>query len=171
MSKKLIFIFILFYQFVSFAQNKEQRIVFINYDSALHKLPEYVMGQDSLNLFQKLLEDEMRCKSNIFELFFKDVSRCNLGWDSLKRVTTEQKLQNLRQEVTDFEFLALKKFKQKQESILSSCYQKIKITVKRIALEKGYDFVFYLRKDDKSLFCYLTQTNDITELVILEIIK
>ena len=67
--------------------------------------------------------------------------------------------------------MAQEKLRQKQESILSSCYQKIKITVKGIALEKGYDFLFYLRKDDKSLFCYQTQMNDITELVILEIIK
>ncbi len=171
MSKKIIFIAILFSHFISFAQNKEQRIVFINYDSVLHKLPEYVIGQDSLKLFQNSLEDEMRCKSNMFELFFKDISRCNLGWDSLGRATAEQKSQTLRQEITEFEFLAQEKLRQKQEAILNSCYQKIKITIKRIALEKGYDFVFYLRKDDRSLFCYQTQTNDITESVISEIIK
>lgn len=121
-----------------------QKIAYLNFEKFMSSLPEIKLAQDSLEVFQKRLQEKGQ---NLVSLYQNKVSsfqkQQQLGELSPKQIEEESlKFKEEQQRLIEFEENMISQINNKSDELLRPIRERVIEAIKQIAKEKGYSYVF-----------------------------
>ncbi|AFK02934.1 outer membrane chaperone Skp (OmpH) [Emticicia oligotrophica DSM 17448] len=130
------------FMFVSMANAQTTKIGYTNVDYILNNLPDAKDIENKLKTekaqYDKLLQD----KITAFQTKYEDYQKNGATMSAVIRADREKELQSAQTAIQEFQQNSESALQQKQQQLLAPVLEKIDKTVKDVAKENGYVYVF-----------------------------
>ncbi len=150
--KKILVSFAVFMLLLASGPAVAQKFAHINTAELLELMPEVKTTDAELKKYQNQLEEQNQAMLKEYETKVTEFqSKESLLADAVKEVKIKE-ISDLEARIQAFQQTAQEKLGTKKEELYSPIFDKAKNTIKEVAKEKGYDYVF-----DSSLGVLLVQ--------------
>lgn len=148
----------------------QMKIGYINSEAVMQQLPEAQDAQKQLDGITTDWQAELTKMQSELQRKFEDYDKKKLIMSDKRRAEAEKELQDLDKKMVDFrtaKFGTSGELFTKQNELMKPIQDKIFKTVKDVADEGGYDYVF--DKSSSTLLMYASEKNDLTSKVIAKL--
>ena len=139
--KKILFLLMVIISLSSFGQEK-QKFGHINSNDLLQAMPENKQAQDALQQHSKELENQLMAMQAELEQKYNDYLAKKDSLSTLIQQTKEAELNDLNTRIQSFQQTAQQDLQAKQTELLKPIIEKARNTIREVAKEKGYTYVF-----------------------------
>lgn len=161
MKKILIFCLALLLCQMAAAQTK---IGFLDLNYVLNKLPRYKQIQKELADFQKQGQEEFKIKQEDFQKKLEAYQQEAPSLSPVMRAGEEKKLQNLQDELVNFETSFRARIQNKEAQLMAPIYEKIEKSIEEITKAEAYEFI--VRRE---AFYTVIEANNISDKVAAKV--
>jgi len=141
--KNLLFFAIAFVLVQAGASAQAQlKVGYTNVDYVLSQLPDSKQIESELKTYRTQLESQLQIKYKEFQAKADDYKTKGPDMSELIKQDKEKELQNMQTSIQEFEKNAEASMQKKQQTLLAPVLEKIQKTIKDVAKENGYTYVF-----------------------------
>ena len=139
-----------------------QKFGFVNSTALIAELPEVKQADATIEALQKQLQKKGQDMVTQFQTDYAEVQRkVDSGELSPKQQEEEAKrLETEQQKIQQFEQESMQQIQVKRNELLKPIYDKINQSMKEVAEENGFQFIF-----DQGVLLYFDPTADVTPLL------
>ena len=139
-----------------------QKFGFVNSTALIAELPEVKQADATIEALQKQLQKKGQEMVQQFQTDYAEVQRkADSGELSPKQQDEEAKrLEAAQQKIQQFEQESMQQIQTKRNELLKPIYDKINLSMKEVAEENGFQFIF-----DQAVLLYFDPTADVTPLL------
>ncbi len=127
---------------VGMAQNKPVRIGYTNVDYLLSQMPESKQIEAELKTYKTQLDNSLQAKVKDFQEKYQAYEKGASTMTEVIRMDKEKQLQNLQEEIEEFQKNAQSSLQKKEVTLLQPALDKIQKNIDLVAKESGYTYVF-----------------------------
>lgn len=139
--KKILFLLAVVISVSTFGQGK-QKFGHINSNDLLMAMPENQQARDALQAHSKELETQMMAMQAELEQKYNDYLAKKDSLSALIQKTKESELNDLNTRIQAFQQTAQQDLQEKEAELLKPIIEKARNTIREIASEKEYTYVF-----------------------------
>jgi outer membrane protein len=118
------------------------KVGYTNVDYVLSQLPDSKQIESELKTYRTQLESQLQTKYKDFQAKADDYKTNGEKMSEVIRQDKEKELQNMQTSIQEFEKNAEASMQKKQQTLLAPVLEKIQKTIKDVAKENGYTYVF-----------------------------
>ena len=118
------------------------KVGYTNVDYVLSQLPDSKQIESDLKTYRTQLESSLQVKYKEFQAKADDYKAKGADMSELIKQDKEKELQNMQTSIQEFEKNAETSMQKKQQTLLAPVLEKIQKTIKDVAKENGYTYVF-----------------------------
>ncbi len=151
----------------SCAASAQMKIGYINSEAIMQQLPEAQDAQKQLDALTADWQSELTKMQTDLQHKFEDYDKKKLIMSDKRRMDAEKELQDLDKKMVDFrtaKFGTSGELFTKQNELMKPVQDKVFKSVKDVADEGGYDYVF--DKSSTTLLMFANEKNDLTAKVL-----
>lgn len=145
----------------------QQKIAYANAEYILSKLPEAKQIEAELKSFEGQLKNQLDAKVADFQQKYQEYQTNAQGMIDAIRISKEQELQDLQEQIQAFERNAQTSLLDKRNELLGPAVEKVANAIKIVAEANGYTHVFSAGAPGIDIFLYATEDTNI-DLMILK---
>lgn len=168
MKKLLCGAFVLFV--AALPASAQMKIGYINSEAIMQQLPEAQDAQKQLDGITADWQSELTKMQTELQRKFEDYDKKKLIMSDKRRAEAEKELQDMDKKMVDFrtaKFGTSGELFTKQNDLMKPIQDKVFKTVKDVADEGGYDYVF--DKSSSTLLMYASEKHDLTSKVLAKL--
>ena len=167
---RVLFFFILAIGTVlsSYAQTQQSavKIGYVDTEYILSLTPEAKKMQEQLKATESKLQSDFAAKQQLFQKMYADYSANMNSMADTARSRTEGKLQQMSQELQQFQQDAQSTLENVRKLHMATIYLKVGKTIDVVAQENGFTIILPNEVNGMNLLLYADKKMDISELVI-----
>jgi outer membrane protein len=142
------------------------KIGYVDVENVIARLPEYKQMEVKLEEMKKRLSDELQTKRQSFENLYTDyMQNANAMADS-SRVKAEGQLQQMDEEIKQFQRDAQNTFVNTKKLFLGPVYLRLGGVIREVAVENGFSMILPYRVGNSELLLHSDAKLDVSELVV-----
>jgi outer membrane protein len=127
---------------VAMAQTKSLKIGYTNVDYLLSQMPESKQIESELKTYKTQLDNQLQAKVKDFQEKYQAYEKGAATMTDVIRMDKEKQLQNLQEEIEEFQKNAQSSLQKKEVTLLQPALDKIQKNIDIVAKESGYTYVF-----------------------------
>lgn len=164
--KKIVVFFALALACISSLQAQDLKIGYTNSDSILLAMPETQAKLKTIESYGKQLQSQIQNMQTTLQAKVQDYQQNAPNWLPEVVANNEREIQQLQQNLMQFQQTAQQKLQQKQATEFAPLYEKIKVAIDAVAKEQGFTYI--INQDPGSNFplLYANPKHDVTPLII-----
>jgi outer membrane protein len=167
---RILFFFVLAIGTVlsSYAQTQQPavKIGYVDTEYILSVTPEAKVMQEQLKTTQSKLQSDFTAKQQLFQKQYADYSANMNSMADTARARTEDKLQQMSQELQQFQQDAQSTLENVRKLHMAPIYLKVGKTIDEVAQENGFTIILPKQVSGLNLLLYADKKMDISDLVM-----
>lgn len=157
----ILFAFTILLSTSVFAQ--ELKFGHINSQELLAQLPERVTAQQEIEAYAQKLEEQQKSMEDELNNKYEQYLAQRDNYTDLIKATKEKELQQIQQQITTFNQVAMQDLQQKESELIKPIIDKVQKAIDEVGKENGFVYIFDL--SNRTVLYHSTQSVDITPLV------
>lgn len=142
MKNKLFFAIAFVLVLAGASAQAQLKVGYTNMDYLLTQVPEHKQIESELKTYQSQLENQLQAKYKEFQTKADDYKNTVANMSEIIKQDKEKELQNMQTSIQEFEKNADASLQKKRQTLLAPVIEKIQKTIKDVAKENGYTYVF-----------------------------
>ncbi len=126
----------------AFGQSKSLKIGYTNVDYILSQMPESKQIEAELKTYKTQLDNQLQTKIKDFQEKYAAYEKGASTMTDVIRMDKEKQLQNLQEEIEEFQKNAQTSLQKKEVTLLQPALDKIQKNIDLVAKESGYTYIF-----------------------------
>ncbi|MFC0877203.1 OmpH family outer membrane protein [Saccharicrinis sp. FJH2] len=157
----ILFAFTILLSTSAFAQ--DYKFGHINSQDLLAQLPDRNAAQQEIEAYASKLEEQQKSMEDELNNKYEDYLAKRDTYTDLIKATKEKELQQIQQQITTFNQVAMQDLQQKESDLIKPIIDKVQKAIDEVGKENGFTFIFDLA--NRTVLYHSTQSVDITPLV------
>ena len=145
----------------AFAQNL--KFGHINSQELLAQLPDRASAQTEIEEYAKKLEDQQKSMEAELNNKYEEYLANRDTYTDLIKATKEKELQQIQQQITTFNQVAMQDLQQKEAELIKPIIDKVQKAIDEVGKENGFTYIFDL--SNRTVVYHSPESVDISPLV------
>lgn len=158
----ILFAFSILLSTTAFAQ--DLKFGHVNSQELLTQLPERSAAQQEIEAYAKKLEDQQKSMETELNNKYEEYLQQRDTYTDLIRATKEKELQQIQQQITTFNQVAMQDLQQKEAELIKPIIDKVQKAIDEVGKENGFVYIFDLA--NRTVLYHSTQSVDVAPLVL-----